>query len=372
MPDSSTLEAADDRSTSRARGCGRCVLRRDRSPRALDARDDAVAVHRLIQVAARDEDVAGHAFDRPVRDDEAEAARMGLDPADDQVHAVGQAETVAARLNQVAGLDEPLEQAFQRGALFAGDLQPLHQFAGGGRVLDPVADGGQQLFAIQHCDCILLFPTASAVSTLYRPCDRHGARRSDPDLELVRRAQAGDVEAFGELVERNRRAVFRAALAAVGSPTEADDVAQEAFVTAFQKLDGLSRRVVVQDLAAVDHVAQGDRPAEERHAVDAAAGRAGATARAARSGIRCERLPSGGRSQEDDLLTSDLQRRLRPLIAALPKKLRDALLLAGSGDHSYEEIGQMLKIPVGTVKWRVSEARKVLKQKMAAMGYDDV
>jgi DNA-directed RNA polymerase specialized sigma24 family protein len=31
-----------------------------------------------------------------------------------------------------------------------------------------------------------------------------------------------------------------------------------------------------------------------------------------------------------------------------------------------------LKIPVGTVKWRVSEARKVLKQKMAAMGYDDV
>jgi RNA polymerase sigma-70 factor (ECF subfamily) len=56
----------------------------------------------------------------------------------------------------------------------------------------------------------------------------------------------------------------------------------------------------------------------------------------------------------------------------LPKKLRDALLLAGSGEHSYEEIGQMLKIPVGTVKWRVSEARKVLKQKMSAMGYSDV
>ena len=60
----------------------------------------------------------------------------------------------------------------------------------------------------------------------------------DPDLELVRRAQAGDVQAFGDLVERNRRAVFRAALAAVGSATEADDVAQEAFVTAFQKLQG--------------------------------------------------------------------------------------------------------------------------------------
>ena len=57
------------------------------------------------------------------------------------------------------------------------------------------------------------------------------------DLDLVRLAQGGDVEAFGELVERNRRAVFRAALAAVGSPAEADDVAQEAFVTAFHKLN---------------------------------------------------------------------------------------------------------------------------------------
>ena len=57
------------------------------------------------------------------------------------------------------------------------------------------------------------------------------------DLDLVRRAQAGDDDAFGELVERNRRAVFRAVLAALGSPAEADDVAQEAFVTAYRKLD---------------------------------------------------------------------------------------------------------------------------------------
>ena len=56
------------------------------------------------------------------------------------------------------------------------------------------------------------------------------------DLDLVRLAQAGDVEAFGELVERNRRAVFRAALACVGSPAEADDVAQDAFITAYKKL----------------------------------------------------------------------------------------------------------------------------------------
>ena len=85
-----------------------------------------------------------------------------------------------------------------------------------------------------------------------------------------------------------------------------------------------------------------------------------------------DRLAAGGQSQEDDLMTSDLQKRLKPLIASLPKKLRDALLLAGSGDHTYDEIGQLLQIPTGTVKWRVSEARKVLKQKMTSMGYTDV
>ena len=55
----------------------------------------------------------------------------------------------------------------------------------------------------------------------------------DADLNLVRRAQTGDTAAFGELVERNRKAVFRAAVAALGSTTDADDVAQEAFVMAY-------------------------------------------------------------------------------------------------------------------------------------------
>jgi DNA-directed RNA polymerase specialized sigma24 family protein len=44
--------------------------------------------------------------------------------------------------------------------------------------------------------------------------------------------------------------------------------------------------------------------------------------------------------------------------------LRDALLLAGSGDYTYEQIAGMLGVPVGTVKWRVAEARRVLRVKM--------
>ena len=188
-----------------------------------------------------------------------------------------------------------------------------------------------------------------------------------PDLDLVRRAQGGDTDAFGELVERNRRAVFRAALAAVGSPAEADDVAQEAFVTAYRKLGGFRGEAAFRTwLLAITW----------RKAID----RRNSMTRWLRLTVSApdlgddgpnfmENAPSRTRSQEDALAAGELQRTLRRLIATLPKKLRDALLLAGSGEYSYEQIGQMIGAPVGTVKWRVSEARRLLKQKLNALGH---
>ena len=84
-----------------------------------------------------------------------------------------------------------------------------------------------------------------------------------------------------------------------------------------------------------------------------------------------ERVPSLERAQDTQLESSELQATITKLIGTLPRKLRDALLLAGTGEHTYEEIGRMLDAPVGTVKWRVAEARRVLKRKLAAMGYSD-
>ncbi len=189
------------------------------------------------------------------------------------------------------------------------------------------------------------------------------------DLDLVRLAQAGDLDAFGELVERNRRAVFRAALACVRSPAEADDVTQEAFVTAFTKIGtfrgeaqfrtwllaitwrkAIDRRNNVMRWLRVTVGAPRDDSGEDAYDY-------------------IDRVPSADRSQEDTVVDDELQRNVTRLIGTLPKKLRDALLLAGTGEHTYEEIGRMLGTPLGTVKWRVSEARRILKRKLAALGY---
>jgi RNA polymerase sigma-70 factor (ECF subfamily) len=195
-----------------------------------------------------------------------------------------------------------------------------------------------------------------------------GAGAESPtDLELVRLAQSGDSAAFGELVSRNRRAVFRAALAAVGSAAEADDVAQEAFVAAYQKLasfrgDSAFRTwlLAITWRKAIDRrngltrwlrLTVTPRPGEDE-AEDA-----------------IERMPSNDRAQDDALASGELQRQIRRLVAALPTKLRDTLLLAGSGEYTYEQVAVMLNIPVGTVKWRMSEARRILRTKLEALGY---
>src|SRR5687768_1056763 len=184
-------------------------------------------------------------------------------------------------------------------------------------------------------------------------------------------AQAGDTEAFGELVERNRRAVFRAALAAVGSPTEADDVAQEAFVTAWQKLDGFRGESQFRTwLLSITW-----RKAIDRRKSISRWLKLAASPSRDESGDdmfdMMERVPSKERTQDTLLESSELQAQIKKLIGTLPRKLRDALLLAGTGEHTYEEIGEMLGAPVGTVKWRVAEARRVLKRKLTAMGYGD-
>jgi RNA polymerase sigma-70 factor (ECF subfamily) len=187
------------------------------------------------------------------------------------------------------------------------------------------------------------------------------------DLDLVRRAQAGDPDAFGELVERNRRAVFRAVLAALGSSAEADDVAQEAFVTAYRKLDGFRGEAAFRTWV----LAIAWRKALDRRKSMARWLKRTVTPPDTDGEVTdwIEHMPGDTRSQEDELAASQLQQMVKRLIRTLPRKLRDALLLAGSGDYTYEQISHILGVPVGTVKWRVSEARRVLKQKMAAVGH---
>src|SRR5262249_13020020 len=56
-------------------------------------------------------------------------------------------------------------------------------------------------------------------------------------------------------------------------------------------------------------------------------------------------------------------------VATLPDKYRTALLLAASGDYTFDEMAEAIGVPAGTLKWRVSEARRMLKTRLNAAGH---
>lgn len=183
------------------------------------------------------------------------------------------------------------------------------------------------------------------------------------DADLVDAARQGDAAAFGQLVERYQASVFRAALSVLGSREEAEDAAQDAFLAAYRKL----------------HMFRGDSSFKTwllaiawRHALDRRAN----VVRRVRMFFSSDEEgwsdpPETGQSPEQALVQSDLKLRVREAIRTLPPKYRDALLLATAGDHSFEEMASIMSVPVGTAKWRVSEARRQLRKKLAAMGYVD-
>ena len=68
-------------------------------------------------------------------------------------------------------------------------------------------------------------------------------------------------------------------------------------------------------------------------------------------------------------MSAEIQRDVLRLIRSLPTRLRDPLLLSAGGRYSYSELSEILDVPAGTVKWRVSEARRVLRIKLARLGH---
>ena len=189
------------------------------------------------------------------------------------------------------------------------------------------------------------------------------------DVDLVARARQGDPAAFGELVERHRAAVYRAALAALGSHADAEDAAQDAFLLAFRRLDSFRGDASFKTwlLTIAWHQAINRRRSLSRVWRRMVAPRDQEEAEAV-----LENVAAAGLTPEGTAAHHQLRHELRRAIRTLSPKLRDALLLAQSGEYTYEEIGTMLKSPVGTIKWRVSEARRVLRTTMRAQGYDDV
>lgn len=178
------------------------------------------------------------------------------------------------------------------------------------------------------------------------------------DEELIARARGGDREAFGDLVERHQQAVFRAALLVVRSREDAEEVAQDTFVLAFRKLDGFrgnsSFRTWLLSIAW-------NRAVDRRRRVGTWLRRF-----VSRDQGYVAEAASQEPSHEQRLADAEGRQAVRRLLATLPQRYREPLLLSATGECTFEEIAALLKIPVGTAKWRAMEGRRLLKKKLEA------
>jgi RNA polymerase sigma-70 factor, ECF subfamily len=188
------------------------------------------------------------------------------------------------------------------------------------------------------------------------------------DADLVTRARQGDSAAFGELVDRHRAAVYRAALAALGSRAEAEDAAQDALFLAYRRLGGFRGDASFKTwlLTIAWHQA-----INRRRSLTRVWRRIVAPKTDEEADMMMEHVAATGPSPEQAAGQEQLRRVIREAIRALSPKLRDTLLLAQAGEYSYEDIGAMLRAPLGTIKWRVSEARRLVRKHLQERGYGD-
>ena len=173
------------------------------------------------------------------------------------------------------------------------------------------------------------------------------------DAALVAEALTPDAEQFGPIADRYRDAVFGIALARTGNFHDAEDVAQEVFVEAFQRLGALSnperlgpwlRSITIH--RCIDSLRRRYRKLAAEHV----AGKTPAKLKA--------RVETG---------RQDLRERVLAAIGQLSEAQRETTALFYVDGYSLEEVARIQEVPVGTVKRRLHDARKKLQEDLMDM-----
>lgn len=180
------------------------------------------------------------------------------------------------------------------------------------------------------------------------------------DAELVERAKRGEREAFDALVRKYQHRIVSLVSRYIADPSEALDVAQEAFLKAYRALPGFRGdsafytwlyRIAVN--TAKNHlVAQSRRPPDADVAAEDAV-----------------QLEPDSRLRDYDtperlLLSEEIERVVAEAIQDLPEDLRTAILLREVEGLSYEDIARAMGCPIGTVRSRIFRAREAIDRRL--------
>lgn len=171
---------------------------------------------------------------------------------------------------------------------------------------------------------------------------------ADSDARLVARARAGDARAFEDLVRRHLRAAHAVALGVLADPADAEDVCQDSFLTALERLEECRdpERFVGWLLTIVRNRALNARERRGRQRGEPLEKAAGAV---------------GGDDPERDAERSELRGRLLAALGELPPAQREVVLLHDLEGFRHKDIAEVLGTSEGAVRVRLFEARRRLR-----------
>jgi len=181
----------------------------------------------------------------------------------------------------------------------------------------------------------------------------------EPDEILIERTLNGELSAFEQLVERHRGIVFRVAARIVG-PDDAEDVSQDAFLRAFHRLDQYRGTAAFRTwlLQITQNSALNALAWERRRPTEPADDTAEAP----------DRDPL--RQPATTLEHRERHQRLELKLHALRPEYRSLLVLRDLEGLSYNEIAEVLEMPLGSVKGRLHRARSELIELLRNNTYD--
>ncbi len=182
------------------------------------------------------------------------------------------------------------------------------------------------------------------------------------ETQLIDLAVHGDRNAFTALGEMNQERLFASMIQVTGSPDEAEEVVQEAFIRAFLKLDTFQRNS--QFFTWLYRIAFNSALTRKRR------NRARVSLDHWRENNGLE-VTDTADAVDEPMLRQERVNLVRAAIQILSEDHRTILVLREMQERSYEDIAEILEISIGTVRSRLSRARNQLKVTLEAMENDE-
>jgi len=176
------------------------------------------------------------------------------------------------------------------------------------------------------------------------------------DAHLVQASQQGDQDAFAILVQRHQRRIFTLVFRLLQDDDEASDVTQEVFVAAWQSLPAFCGEARFPNwlsrMAYHGCLRQLERRERTRHAAMQA------EQMLSGEGLEKQAEESGERREPQALVSKHL--------SLLPTRYRMVLILRHLQERTYEDMADILSLPIGTIKTYLFRARNLLKERLLA------